>query len=263
MAGANQMTQSTAKKAAAQKATKAEATKSHIRIVDTAPKQAAPKQAAPKAFKATKEQQTKKASIELTVIQHSETIALNTKAALQGWIDMGTALIEYRAFYLSTGLGTLTSRANKESNPLGSFLGFWMASDFNFLTENNVSEAIFISENAALVNAEMRKEAHECLNGLSTSHIKKMIKAALDAKNPKKTKAAKEKAAKLKADNKAAKIAKEKAKGQIVNFTELMKCPVNFGKIIGQLLVKEYTVENQEAFFEATQAAIDATHSKK
>jgi len=29
------------------------------------------------------------------------------------------------------------------------------------------------------------------------------------------------------------------------------------------LLVKEYTVENQEAFFEATQAAIDATHSKK
>jgi len=256
------MTQSTAKKAAAQKATKAEATKSHIRIVDTAPKQAAPKQAAPKAFKASKEQQTKKAAIELTVIQHSETIALNTKAALQGWIDMGTALIEYRAFYLSTGLGTLTSRA-KESNPLGSFLGFWMASDFNFLTENNVSEAIFISENAALVNAEMRKEAHECLNGLSSSHIKKMIKAALDAKNPKKTKAAKEKAAKLKADNKAAKIAKEKAKGKIVNFTELMKCPVKFGDLIGQLLAKQYTVENQEAFFEAAQAAIDATHSKK
>ena len=261
------MTQSKGKKAAAPKAIKAASTKSHIRIVDTAPKQAAPKQAAPKqaapkAFKASKEQQTRKAAIELTVIQHSETIALNTKAALQGWIDMGTALIEYRAFYLSTGLGTLTSRA-KEGNPLGSFLGFWMASDFNYLSENNVSDAIFIASNAALVNGEMRKEAHECLNGFSSSHIKKMIKAALDAKNPKKTKAAKEKAAKLKADNKAAKIAKEKAKGKIVNFTELMKCPVKFGDLIGQLLAKQYTVENQEAFFEAAQAAIDATHSKK
>ena len=219
------MTQSTKKAAAAPKATKAAATKTHKRIISShaldvmAAKAAAPKAAAPKAYKASKAQQVKKEAIETAVIEHHNTIALNTKAALQGWIDMGMELIEYRAFYVSTGLGTFNSRSN-EKNPLGSFRAFWQASRFSFLSINNVSDAIYIAQNTAFVTAAMREENGD-LNGLSSSYIKKQIKAAADAKDPKKTPEAKAKAAKLTADKKKSAAAKNKT----ISLKEVMKDP--------------------------------------
>jgi len=245
------MTKVNKKAAAAPKAPKAAATKTHKRIISShaldvmaakaeapkaeAPKAEAPKAAAPKAYKASKAAQVKKEAIETAVIEHHNTIALNTKAALQGWIDMGMELLEYRAFYLSTGLGTLTSRSN-EDNPLGSFRAFWQASRFSFLSINNVSDAIYIAQNTAFVTAAMREDCGD-LNGLSSSYIKKQIKKAADAKDPKKTAAAKAKASKLAADKKKSTASKNKT----ISLKEVMKDPKAFGELIGAAMVANYT----------------------
>ena len=257
------MTQSTKKAAAAPKATKAAATKTHKRIISShaldvmAAKAAAPKAAAPKAYKASKAQQVKKEAIETAVIEHHNTIALNTKAALQGWIDMGMELIEYRAFYVSTGLGTFNSRSN-EKNPLGSFRAFWQASRFSFLSINNVSDAIYIAQNTAFVTAAMREENGD-LNGLSSSYIKKQIKAAADAKDPKKTPEAKAKAAKLTADKKKSAAAKNKT----ISLKEVMKDPKAFGELIGAAMVANYNEKQINECFEVITNLIDNSAIKK
>jgi len=268
------MTKVNQKAAAAPKATKAAAaTKTHKRIISShaldvmaakaeapkaeAPKAAAPKAAAPKAYKASKAAQVKAAEIEAAVIECQKIIASNTKEALQGWVDMGMALIEYRAFYLSTGLGTLKSRATDE-NPLGSFKAFWQASSFSFLSTNDVSDAIYIAENTAFVSAAMREDCGN-LNGLSCSYIKKQIKKAADAKDPKKTAAAKAKASKLAADKKKTAAAKNKT----ISLKEVMKDPKAFGKLIGAAMISNYNEDQINECFEVITNLIDNSAIKK
>ena len=172
------MTKSATKSAAPKSAAKSAATKSSKRIVTLPPK-------------------ASKLTLVETIVDFAYKIENNAIGQLQNYIDLGTAIIEYRAQYVATGLGTITSRATTE-NPMGSFKAYWQASDFGYLSTNTVSDAIYIAENSAIVNAELRKDIEGNLTGLSSDNIKKKIKATLDAKDPAKTKAAKDKAAKLK-----------------------------------------------------------------
>ncbi len=232
-------------------ATKAETktikpTKSHNRVV---------------AFKPTKAKQQKKADLEKSIIIHSETIHKSGKEALQAWVDMGNDLIEYQAFYISTGLGTATSRAT-DKNPLGSFKAYWQASDFGYLTINNVSDAMYIARNFSIAINEMKKEALDDLNGLSSDYIKKKIKAVLDAKNPNKTPEAKKKAADLKAAKSKTKAAKSKSNSKD-DLAKLMDDPKAFGELIGKLMVAKYTEQQVDECFEAICVVVDNQALKK
>ena len=213
------MTKSATKSAAPKSAAKSAATKSSKRIVKLPP--LGPDDA--------QQVKTDKASPKLTLVEtivdFAYKIENNAIGQLQNYIDLGTAIIEYRAQYVATGLGTITSRATTE-NPMGSFKAYWQASDFGYLSTNTVSDAIYIAENSAIVNAELRKDIEGNLTGLSSDNIKKKIKATLDAKDPAKTKAAKDKAAKLKEAKAKTKAAKEAAKKDgSVDLSKLMAKP--------------------------------------
>jgi len=230
------MTNSTAKKAA-NKTTTAKTSK---RVVQLPVEQAV----------------TPKLTLVQKIIEHATKIEDSTKAQLQNWIDLGNDLIEYRAQYLTTGLGTLKSRAT-DKNPMGSFLAYWQASDFGYLSTNTVGDAIYIAENSSIVNAETRKDIEGNLTGLSSDNIKKKIKATLDAKDPAKTKAAKDKAAKLKEAKAKTKAAKEADKKDgSIDLSKLMKDPKAFGELIADLVNKNYNDIEKQAFASAMSAKI-------
>jgi hypothetical protein len=231
------MTKSTTKKAT----TKSAAAKSSKRIVTLPP--VGPDDA----------QQVKidAASLVAKIIASATKIEDSTKAQLANWIELGNDLIEYRAQYLTTGLGTLNSRAT-DKNPMGSFLAYWQASDFGYLSTNTVGDAIYIAENSAIVNAETRKDIEGNLTGLSSDNIKKKIKSTLDAKDPAKTKAAKDKAAKLKEATAKTKAAKKAAKKDgSVDLSKLMEDPKAFGELIAGLVNKNYNDIEIQAFAHA------------
>ena len=235
------MTKSTTKKAT----TKSAATKSSKRIVKLPP--LGPDDA--------QQVKTDKASPKLTLVEtivdFAYKIENNAIGQLQNYIDLGTAIIEYRAQYVASGLGTITSRATTE-NPMGSFKAYWQASDFGYLSTNTVSDAIYIAENSAIVNAELRKDIEGNLTGLSSDNIKKKIKATLDAKDPAKTKAAKDKAAKLKEAKAKTKAAKEAAQiDGSVDIAKLMYDPKAFGELIAGLVNKNYNDIEIQAFAHA------------
>lgn len=203
---------------------------------------------------------TDKAAAKIALVQkiiaHATKIEDSTKAQLQNWIDLGSDLIEYRAQYIATGLGTITSRATTD-NPMGSFKAYWQASDFGYLSTNTVSDAIYIAENSAIVNAETRKDIEGNLTGLSSDNIKKKIKATLDAKDPAKTKAAKDKAAKLKEAKAKTKAAKEAAKKDgSIDLSKVMKDPKAFGELISDLVNKNYNDIEKQTFASAMAARI-------
>ena len=239
------MTKSATKSAAPKSAAKSAATKSSKRIVKLPP--LGPDDA--------QQVKTDKASPKLTLVEtivdFAYKIENNAIGQLQNYIDLGTAIIEYRAQYVATGLGTITSRATTE-NPMGSFKAYWQASDFGYLSTNTVSDAIYIAENSAIVNAELRKDIEGNLTGLSSDNIKKKIKATLDAKDPAKTKAAKDKAAKLKEAKAKTKAAKEAAKKDgSVDIAKLMYDPKAFGELIAGLVNKNYNDIEIQAFAHA------------
>ena len=239
------MTKSATKSAAPKSAAKSAATKSSKRIVKLPP--LGPDDA--------QQVKTDKASPKLTLVEtivdFAYKIENNAIGQLQNYIDLGTAIIEYRAQYVATGLGTITSRATTE-NPMGSFKAYWQASDFGYLSTNTVSDAIYIAENSAIVNAELRKDIEGNLTGLSSDNIKKKIKATLDAKDPAKTKAAKDKAAKLKEAKAKTKAAKEAAQiDGSVDIAKLMYDPKAFGELIAGLVNKNYNDIEIQAFAHA------------
>ena len=230
------MTNSTAKKATKKTA----ATKTAKRIVKLVP--VGPDDA----------QQNKidQAGLVANIIASATKIEDSTKAQLANWIDLGNDLIEYRAAYVASGLGTITSRATTD-NPMGSFKAYWSASDFGYLSPNTVSDAIYIAENSAIVNAETRKDIEGNLTGLSSDNIKKKIKATLDAKDPAKTKAAKDKAAKLKEAKAKSKAAKAVKKDGSVDLSKLMEDPKAFGELIAGLVNKNYNDTEIQTFAHA------------
>ena len=137
---------------------------------------------------------------------------------------------------------------------MGSFKAYWQASDFGYLSTNTVSDAIYIAENSAIVNAETRKDIEGNLTGLSSDNIKKKIKATLDAKDPAKTKAAKDKAAKLKEAKAKTKAAKEKDGS--IDLSKVMKDPKAFGELISDLVNKNYNDIEKQTFASAMAARI-------
>ena len=236
------MTNSTAKKAT-KKTTATKTAKRIVKLVPVGPDDA---------------QQNKidQAGLVANIIASATKIEDSTKAQLANWIDLGNDLIEYRAAYVASGLGTITSRATTD-NPMGSFKAYWSASDFGYLSPNTVSDAIYIAENSAIVNAETRKDIEGNLTGLSSDNIKKKIKATLDAKDPAKTKAAKDKAAKLKEAKAKTKAAKEAAQiDGSVDIAKLMYDPKAFGELIAGLVNKNYNDTEKQAFASAMAAKI-------
>ena len=239
------MTKSATKSAAPKSAAKSAATKSSKRIVKLPPL------GPDDAQQVKTDQATPKLTLVETIVDFAYKIENNAIGQLQNYIDLGTAIIEYRAQYVATGLGTITSRATTE-NPMGSFKAYWQASDFGYLSTNTVSDAIYIAENSAIVNAELRKDIEGNLTGLSSDNIKKKIKATLDAKDPAKTKAAKDKAAKLKEAKAKTKAAKEAAKKDgSVDLSKLMEDPKAFGELIAGLVNKNYNDIEIQAFAHA------------
>tara|TARA_R110002012_G_scaffold278581_2_gene466254 strand:- start:132 stop:797 length:666 start_codon:yes stop_codon:yes gene_type:complete len=165
-----------------------------------------------------------------TVIDNTEKLAANAKTGLSYWKAIGDSIIEIRANWIANG-GDIKARGE------ASFSSYRDNSAIGFMSKQDVSDAILIAQNWAVVT---KIDNTESLNGLGVSACKKAIKAA--QKPTQKQGPATSNTSKKKADAKA---------DTGIDLSSLMTDPKAFGAMIGKLVNSKYTDEQKHAFVEA------------
>ena len=103
-----------------------------------------------------------------TVIENTEKLAENAKTGLSYWKAIGDNLIEIRKNWIAAG-GDIKARGE------ASFASYRETSSIGFMSKQDVSDAMLIAQNWAVVT---KIDDTESLNGLGVSACKKAIKAA-------------------------------------------------------------------------------------
>jgi len=165
-----------------------------------------------------------------TVIDNTEKLAQNAKTGLSYWKAIGDSIISIRANWIAAG-GDIKARGE------ASFASYRDNSVIGFMSKQDVSDAILIAQNWAVVT---KIDNTESLNGLGVSACKKAIKAA--QKPTQKQGPATSATSKKKADAKA---------DTGIDLSSLMKDPAAFGELIGKLVNSKYTDEQKAAFVKA------------
>ena len=166
-----------------------------------------------------------------TVIDNTEKLAQNAKTGLSYWKAIGDSIISIRANWIAAG-GDIKARGD------ASFASYRDNSAIGFMSKQDVSDAILISQNWSVVT---KIDNRESLNGLGVSACKKAIKAA-HGKSAQKQGPATSNTSKKKADAKA---------DTGIDLSSLMTDPKAFGAMIGKLVNSKYTDEQKAAFVKA------------
>jgi len=165
-----------------------------------------------------------------TVIDNTEKLAQNAKTGLSYWKAIGDSIISIRANWIAAG-GDIKARGE------ASFASYRDNSVIGFMSKQDVSDAILIAQNWAVVT---KIDNTESLNGLGVSACKKAIKAA--QKPTQKQGPA--------TSNTSKKNAKKTYDAEI-DLSSLMTDPKAFGAMIGKLVNSKYTDEQKAAFVKA------------
>jgi len=165
-----------------------------------------------------------------TVIDNTEKLAANAKTGLSYWKAIGDSIIEIRANWIANG-GDIKARGE------ASFASYRDNSSIGFMSKQDVSDAMLIAQNWAVVT---KIDNTESLNGLGVSACKKAIKAA--QKPTQKQGPATSNTSKKKADAKA---------DTGIDLSSLMTDPKAFGAMIGKLVNSKYTDEQKAEFVKA------------
>jgi len=164
-----------------------------------------------------------------TVIDNTEKLAANAKTGLSYWKAIGDSIIEIRANWIANG-GDIKARGE------ASFASYRDNSSIGFMSKQDVSDAMLIAQNWAVVT---KIDNTESLNGLGVSACKKAIKAA---QKPTQKQGPATSATSKKADAKA---------DTGIDLSSLMTDPKAFGAMIGKLVNSKYTDEQKAAFVKA------------
>ena len=168
-----------------------------------------------------------------TVIDNTEKLAQNAKTGLSYWKAIGDSIIEIRANWIANG-GDIKARGE------ASFASYRDNSSIGFMSKQDVSDAILIAKNWAVVT---KIDNTESLNGLGVSACKKAIKAAqkpAQKQGPATSTTSKKNAKKADAKDNAA-----------IDLSSLMTDPKVFGAMIGKLVNSKYTDAQKAAFVKA------------
>ena len=166
-----------------------------------------------------------------TVIDNTEKLAQNAKTGLSYWKAIGDSIISIRANWIAAG-GDIKARGE------ASFASYRDNSVIGFMSKQDVSDAILIAQNWAVVT---KIDNTESLNGLGVSACKKAIKAA--------QKPTQKQGPATSATSK--KNAKKTGETDLTNLQDLMTDPKAFGTLIGKLVNSKYTDEQKTAFVKA------------
>ena len=207
------------------KTTKATATKTPVRATKVKTNKSQRKAKAEKP-----DLKTLNAKLFDTVMDNTEKLAQNAKTGLSYWKAIGDSIISIRANWIAAG-GDIKARGE------ASFASYRDNSVIGFMSKQDVSDAILIAQNWAVVT---KIDNTESLNGLGVSACKKAIKAA--QKPTQKQGPATSATSKKKADAKA---------DTGIDLSSLMKDPAAFGELIGKLVNSKYTDEQKAAFVKA------------
>jgi len=161
------------------------------------------------------------------VIDNTEKLAENAKTGLSYWKTIGDNLIEIRKNWIAAG-GDIKARGE------ASFATYRETSSIGFMSKQDVSDAILIAKNWAVVT---KMDDTESLDAMGVSKCKKAIKEA--QKKTSKQGPATSATSKKKADAKA---------DTGIDLSSLMTDPKSFGAMIGKLVNSKYTDEQKAAF---------------
>lgn len=168
------------------------------------------------------------------VIDNTEKLAANAKTGLSYWKAIGDSIIEIRTNWIAAG-GDIKARGD------ASFASYRDNSAIGFMSKQDVSDAILISQNWSVVT---KIDNRESLNGLGVSACKKAIKAAHGKS------AQKQGPATSATSKKNAKKTDAKADTGI-DLSSLMTDPKAFGAMIGKLVNSKYDDTQKAAFVKA------------
>jgi hypothetical protein len=166
-----------------------------------------------------------------TVIDNTEKLAENAKTGLSYWKTIGDNLIEIRKNWIANG-GDIKARGE------ASFRTYRETSSIGFMSKQDVSDAILISKNWAVVT---KMDNTDSLDAMGVSKCKKAIKEA-QKKTSKQGPA-------TSATSK--KTAKKTGETDLESLQDLMTDPKAFGALIGKLVNSKYTDEQKAAFVKA------------
>ena len=166
-----------------------------------------------------------------TVIDNTEKLAENAKTGLSYWKTIGDNLIEIRKNWIAAG-GDIKARGES------SFATYRETSSIGFMSKQDVSDAILIAKNWAVVT---KMDDTDSLDAMGVSKCKKAIKEA-QKKTSKQGPA-------TSATSK--KTAKKTGQTDLEGLQDLMTDPKAFGAMIGKLVNSKYTDEQKAAFIKA------------
>jgi len=169
-----------------------------------------------------------------TVIDNTEKLTAHNKTGLSYWKAIGDSIISIRANWIAAG-GDIKARGD------ASFASYRDNSVIGFMSKQDVSDAILISQNWSVVT---KIDNRESLNGLGVSACKKAIKAAHGKS------AQKQGPATSATSKKNAKKTDAKADTGI-DLSSLMTDPKAFGAMIGKLVNSKYDDTQKAAFIKA------------
>jgi len=167
-----------------------------------------------------------------TVIDNTEKLAENAKTGLSYWKAIGDNLIEIRKNWIANG-GDIKARGE------ASFASYRDNSSIGFMSKQDVSDAILIAQNWAVVS---KMDDTESLNAMGVSACKKAIKAAQKPTS-------KQGPATSETSKKSKKTDEKSDTG--IDLSSLMTDPKAFGALIGKLVNSKYTDEQKAAFVKA------------
>lgn len=121
--------------------------------------------------------------IALKVIDAAQAIKDHNSSGLGKWLTLGELLVEYKKNWVVNG-GKPNARSTK-ANPNASFLSYWKGGSFAYLSENDVSGAMFIAENWGKVSAADKADLDGSLLSGEVGTVKNAVKKAIDAKSKK------------------------------------------------------------------------------
>jgi len=166
-----------------------------------------------------------------TVIDNTEKLAENAKTGLSYWKTIGDNLIEIRANWIAAG-GDIKARGE------ASFATYRETSSIGFMSKQDVSDAILIAKNWAVVT---KMDNTDSLDAMGVSKCKKAIKAA--------QKPASKQGPATSATSK--KTAKKTDQTDLESLQDLMTDPKAFGALIGKLVNSKYTDAQKAEFIQS------------
>ena len=166
-----------------------------------------------------------------TVIDNTEKLAENAKTGLSYWKTIGDNLIEIRKNWIAAG-GDIKARGD------ASFASYRETSSIGFMSKQDVSDAILIAKNWAVVT---KMDDTESLDAMGVSKCKKAIKEA-QKKTSKQGPAT---------SDTSKKKAKKTGQTDLEGLQDLMTDPKAFGALIGKLVNSKYTDAQKAAFVKA------------